>query len=103
METHLNTEFLQRFDNHAIKSEKSIDVCPLSCEAIHLLVACPKYQRSIIDQQWEIVNQTTVAESAHENTTQTFVNNHTDRGSTNAQEDVIALFTMSNSFQLIQV
>lgn len=31
------------------------------------------------------------------NAIQTFVNNQTDRGATNAQEDIIALFTMSNS------
>ena len=32
------------------------DVCPLGCEAKHL-AACPKYQRSTIDQRREIVKQ----------------------------------------------
>ena len=48
----------RKFDNRAINSETSDDdVCPLGCEAKHLLAACPKYQRSTIDQRWEIVKQ----------------------------------------------
>ena len=35
----------RKFDNRAINSEMSDDeVCPLGCEAKHLLSACPKYQ-----------------------------------------------------------
>ena len=45
----------RKFDNCAMNSETSDDdVCPLGCEAKHLLAACPKYQRSAIDQRWEI-------------------------------------------------
>ena len=48
----------RKFDNRAMDSETSDDdVCPLGCEAKHLLAACPKYQRSTIDQRWEIVKQ----------------------------------------------
>ena len=43
----------------------------------------------------------TVAESAFENTIQTFVKNQTGRRATSAQEDIISLFTMRPLFQLI--
>ena len=40
----------QKFDNRAMNSETSDDdLCPLGCEAKHLLAACPKYQQSISD------------------------------------------------------
>ena len=45
--------------------------------------------------------KTTIAESAYENTIQTFVRNQTGRRATNAQEDIISLFTMRHLFQLI--
>ena len=42
----------RKFDNRAINSETSDDeVCPLGCEAKHLLATCPKYQRSTVDQR----------------------------------------------------
>ena len=33
------------------------EICPLGCEAKHLLSACPVYQKSTVDQRWEIVKQ----------------------------------------------
>ncbi|KAK2571488.1 hypothetical protein P5673_004091 [Acropora cervicornis] len=45
--------------------------------------------------------KTTIAESAYKNTIQTFVKNQTGRRATNAQEDIISLFTMRHLFQLI--
>ena len=86
----------RKFDNRAMDSETSDDdVCPLGCEAKHLLAACPKYQRSTIDQRWE--------KSAYGNIIQTFVKSQTDRRATDAVEDIIAHFTMSNLFQPIPV
>ena len=63
MTTQVNTEFNRAMNNsamnnRAMNSETSDDdVCPLGCEAKHLLAACPKYQRSTIDQRWEIIKQ----------------------------------------------
>ena len=45
-------------DKRAINNETSNDdVCPLGCEAKHLLLACPKYQRSTVDQLWEVAKR----------------------------------------------
>ena len=32
-------------------------MCPLGCEAKHLLSACPEYQQATVDQRWEVVKQ----------------------------------------------
>lgn len=51
-------QILQKSDNHAINNETSNDnVRPLGCEAKHLLATCPKYQRSTVDWQKEVVKQ----------------------------------------------
>ena len=43
-------------DNHSMHSEMSNDeICPVGCEAKHLLSACPVFQKSTVDQRWEIV------------------------------------------------
>jgi len=43
-------------DNHSMNSELSGDkICPFGCEAKHLLSACPVFQKSTVDQRWEIV------------------------------------------------
>ena len=45
-------------DNHSMNSEMSNDeICPVGCEAKHLLSVCPVYQKSTVDQRWEIVKQ----------------------------------------------
>lgn len=43
-------------DNRSMNSELSGDkICPFGCEAKHLLSACPVFQKSTVDQRWEIV------------------------------------------------
>ena len=45
-------------DNHSMHSEMSNDaICPVGCEAEHLLSACPVLQKSTVDQRWEIVKR----------------------------------------------
>ena len=39
-------------DNHSMNSELSNDeICPVGCEAKHLLSACPVFQKSSVDQR----------------------------------------------------
>ena len=47
-----------RSDNNANDSGLDQDEkCPLGCKTKHLLSACPMYQKSTVDEKWEIVKQ----------------------------------------------
>ena len=47
-----------QLDNHTINSETPNDeICPVGCETKHLLSACPVFQKSTVDQRWEIVKR----------------------------------------------
>ena len=44
--------------NHSMNREMSNDEnCPVGGKAKHLLSACPVFQKSTVDQRWEIVKQ----------------------------------------------
>jgi len=94
----------RKSDNRAVSNETPNDeVCPPGCEAKHQLAACPKFQRSTVNQRWEIIKLNNRCRKCLRNTIQTFVKNQTDQPATNAQEGIIALSTMRNLFQLILV
>ena len=47
-----------RSDNKANDSGLDQDKkCPLGCKAKHLVSTCPMYQKSTVDEKWEIVKQ----------------------------------------------
>ena len=63
---------------------------PTGLRREHLLAACPKYQRSTIDQRWEIVKQNNRCRKCLRKHHTNVVKNQTDRRATNNEQFVPA-------------